>query len=370
MADEVRPRIAVVFGGRSSEHAVSCSTAASVLSVIDRERFDVIPIGITQGGKWVLESDDPDRLRLTAAQTPEVASDAAVVLNGDPGRRELVVSEPGEPPRALGQVDAVFPLLHGPFGEDGTIQGLLEMAGIRYVGSGVLSSAIGMDKEYMKLVMASSGLPVTPYVCVRPREWPDERALVEESVSGLGYPVFVKPARGGSSLGIRKVASRDELGEAIEYAREHDPKVLVEAAAQGARELECGVLEKLDGGAAASVVAEIEQYGGHDFYDFEAKYLDEEGVVLRLPAELRDEQAEEVRRLSLAAFTALGCEGLARVDFFLHHDGRLVVNELNTMPGFTPTSMYPRMWAESGVDYSELVDRLISLALRRPVGLR
>ncbi len=366
-----KPRIAVVFGGRSSEHAVSCSTAASVLSAIDPEVYDVVPIGISVDGKWVLESGEAERLALTASHTPQVdAAARAVVVSNDPGRRAITVADPGETPRELGEVDVVFPLLHGPWGEDGTIQGLFEVAGIRYVGSGVLASAVGMDKHYMKIVLAAAGLPVTTYVVIKPREWSHDAAAARESVKSLGYPVFVKPARGGSSLGISKVYDVDGLDAAIEHAREYDPKVLVERAAEGAREMECGVLQRLDGGADASQVAEITGYGDHEFYDFEAKYLGEEGVTLEVPADLSEEFTDEIQRMSVAAFEALECEGLARVDFFLGHDGRLVINEINTMPGFTPASMFPRMWAESGVDYPELVDRLITLARERPAGLR
>jgi D-alanine-D-alanine ligase len=264
----------------------------------------------------------------------------------------------------------VFPLLHGPWGEDGTIQGLLEIAGVRYVGSGVLASAVGMDKEYMKVAFTAAGLPVLPYVVVRPREWERDPAVTRDAVEALGWPVFVKPARAGSSIGVSKVHSREELDPAIEYARAHDPKVLVEAAAERSREVECGVLQRPDGGADASVVAEITGYGEHEFYDFAAKYLGEEGVTLEVPARLRPDVSDRIRELSVAAFEALSCEGLARVDFFLRGDGTVTLNEINTMPGFTPTSMYPRMWAEAGIDYPELVDRLISLALQRPLGLR
>ncbi len=371
MSASRKPRIAVVFGGRSSEHAVSCATAASVLSAIDRDMYDVIPIGISQDGKWVLESEEPERLALTASHIPEVnASAAAVVVSQDPALRQIVVAEPGQTPPELGQVDVVFPLLHGPWGEDGTIQGLFETAGIRYVGSGVLASAVGMDKHYMKVVLAAAGLPVTPYVVIKPREWHRDPVAVRESVASLGYPVFVKPARGGSSLGISKVADVDGLDAAIAHAHEFDPKVLVEVSAEGARELECGVLQRLDGGADASAAAEITGYGEHEFYDFAAKYLGEEGVTLEVPADLPDEVTAEVQRLAVLAFEALECEGLARVDFFLGDGDRLVLNEINTMPGFTPASMYPRMWAESGVSYPELVDRLISLAAQRSTGLR
>jgi D-alanine-D-alanine ligase len=370
MTGSAKPRVAVVFGGRSSEHAVSCSTAASVLSVIDPNKYDVVPIGISVDGKWVLESADVHTLALTAGHTPQVDPSAtAVALSNDPARRQLVVVEPGQGSRALGDVDVVFPLLHGPWGEDGTIQGLFEIAGIRYVGSGVLASAVGMDKEYMKIVLAASGLPVTPYVVIKPREWDRDPAASREAVEALKYPVFVKPARAGSSIGISKVHDRGDLDAAVEQARSFDPKVLVEASAERSRELECGVLQRLDGGADASVVAEITGYGQHEFYDFTAKYLDE-GVTLQVPARLRPDVKEHVRQLSVAAFTALDCEGLARVDFFLGADGTVTVNEINTMPGFTPTSMYPRMWAESGVGYAELVDKLLQLALNRSTGLR
>jgi D-alanine-D-alanine ligase len=371
MTGSLKPRVAVVFGGRSSEHAVSCSTAASVLSVIDTTKYDVVPIGISVDGRWVLESSDVQTLALTAGHTPQVdASATAVALSNDPASRELVAVEPGHGSRALGDVDVVFPLLHGPWGEDGTIQGLFEIAGVRYVGSGVLASAVGMDKAYMKVVLAAAGLPVTPYVVINPREWERDPAATREAVESLGWPVFVKPARAGSSMGITKVYSRDELSAAVEQARSFDPKVLVEAAAERSREIECGVLQRLDGGADASVPAEITGYGDHEFYDFAAKYLGEDGVTLQVPARLRPEVSQHVRESSVAAFEALGCEGLARVDFFLGADGKLTVNEINTMPGFTPTSMYPRMWAESGIEYPELVDRLLQLALRRSTGLR
>lgn len=366
-----KPRVAVVFGGRSSEHAVSCATAASVLSVIDTDAYDVVPIGITVEGKWVLESADPSRLALTAGHVPQVdAAARAVSLTTDPRRHDLVGSEAGDLPRELGTVDVVFPLLHGPWGEDGTIQGLFEMAGVRYVGSGVLASAVAMDKQYARIVLASAGIPMTPCVVVRPQEWRDDPAAVREAVEALGYPVFVKPARGGSSLGISRAAEREDLDAAIVHAQQFDPKVLVEAAIEGGRELECGVLQRPDGGADASVVAEITGYGSHEFYDFEAKYLGEEGVTLQVPASLRPDVTDAVQRLSVTAFGAIAGEGLARVDFFLERDGRLLVNEINTMPGFTPASMYPRMWAESGVDYRELVDRLLALAMARSTDLR
>ena len=369
--DTHKPRVAVVFGGRSSEHAISCVTAGSVLAAIDPEVYDVIPIGISREGRWVLSGTSPEQLAITDGRLPAVEdTGAAVVLAGDPTSRELVIAQPGAVPRALGEVDVVFPLLHGPYGEDGTLQGLLELAGIPYVGSGVLSSAVAMDKEYMKKLFIAAGLPVADYLVVRPRDWERDKVGVAERVAGLGWPVFVKPARAGSSIGITKVAGPEQLSAAMETAHEWDPKVLVEAAVV-AREVECGVLDSLDGEIPeTSVVAEIKVRGGHEFYDFEAKYLPDEGTEYDVPADIPAQVSYEVRRLAVAAFQAMGCEGLARVDFFLRTDGSVLLNEVNTMPGFTPVSMFPVMWRESGVPYPELVDRLIKLALRRPTGLR
>ena len=368
-----KPRIAVVFGGRSSEHAISCVTAGSVLKAIDTDRYDVVPIGIATDGRWVLESGDPERLAITSAdKLPEVdGSRELVSLSNDADSTELMVREAAAVPRRLGEVDAVFPLLHGPWGEDGTIQGLLEMAGVRYVGAGVLASAVGMDKHYMKIVFQAQGLPVLPYAVITPRAWERDRAACRESVQSLGYPVFVKPCRGGSSIGISKVHDPSELDAAIEFAREHDPKVLVEAAAEGGREVECGVIEGFGGDPPdASVVAEIIIEGEHEFYDFAAKYLPEEHTQLAVPADLPENISKRIQDLSVEAFEALSCEGLARVDFFVLPDERVVINEINTMPGFTPQSMFPRMWAASGLDYPALVDRLIQLALHRSTGLR
>ena len=367
-----RTRVAVVFGGRSAEHAISCVTAGSVLKALDRERYDVIPIGIAPDGRWVLEADDPDRHAIKGSdELPSVDADRApVMLTRTGSGAGLVVSEPASPPRELGDVDVVFPLLHGPWGEDGTIQGMFEMAGVRYVGAGVLASAVGMDKAYMKIVLAAAGLPLLPSITVSAREWAEDPAAVRTRVTGLGYPVFVKPARGGSSIGIAKAHGADEIAAAVEGALRHDPKVLVEVSAEGAREVECGVLETLDGGVETSVPAEIRITGDHEFYDFEAKYLPEEATELDVPARLSDETAGQLRELAARAFLAVGCEGLARVDFFLMPDGSLVVNELNTMPGFTPLSMFPRMWAATGLAYPDLVDRLVALAMQRGTGLR
>jgi D-alanine-D-alanine ligase len=345
-------RLAVVFGGRSSEHGVSCLTAANVLQVVDHDRFDVTPIGITVDGDWVRET----------ASWPDVAAGS------------LPSVRPEMPPFAMDDLrgfDVVLPLLHGPWGEDGTIQGLFEMAGVHYVGAGVLASSVAMDKPFTKTVFASSGLPQIPYVTVLPREWERDRPRVIARVKALGLPVFVKPARAGSSSGVMMVDAWDELESAVHKAQDFDPKVLVESAVRGKRELECGVIQEPDGTAVASVVGEIVVKEGtaHEFYDFEAKYLDGTSTNI-VPADIPEVLSDRIRAYAVQAFDAIGCEGLARVDFFLNAEGELVVNEINTMPGFTPFSMFPLLWEASGLTYAELVDRLLQLALDRPLGLR
>ncbi|WP_329137020.1 D-alanine--D-alanine ligase [Streptomyces sp. NBC_01476] len=369
-----KPRVAVVFGGRSSEHGVSVVTAASVLRAIDRDKYDVLPIGITSEGRWALTADEPERMAIAERRMPTVEQvtdhEGAVMLPVDPASREVVYTEAGAVPKVLGEVDVVFPMLHGPYGEDGTLQGLLELSGVPYVGSGVLASAVGMDKEYMKRIFTSFGLAVGPYTVIRPREWDRGPEAVRRKITDFagahGWPLFIKPARAGSSFGISKVENTDELDAAIAEARRHDPKLIVEALLTG-REIECGVLEFEDG-PRASLPAEIPSANTEGFYDFDAKYIDSaEGIV---PAPLTAEQTAEVQRLAVAAFEAASCEGLVRADFFLLDNGRFVINEINTMPGFTPISMYPRMWQESGVSYPELIDRLIQAALSRATGLR
>ncbi|RYP84646.1 D-alanine--D-alanine ligase [Nocardioides guangzhouensis] len=367
-----KPRVAIVFGGRSSEHVISCSTAGSVLAAIDRDKYDVVPIGIAQDGRWVLESGDPERLRIESAEKlPHVdGSRPGVALERTAAATDLVVSEPSQPPRTLGEVDVVFPVLHGPWGEDGTIQGMFEMAGVRYVGAGVLASAVSMDKAFMKVVLAGAGVPLMPSTVITAREWRDDPESCRKRVAELGYPAFVKPARGGSSFGISKAHDASELDKAIAVAQREDPKVIVEAYAAGAREVECGVLGSVDGPPETSLPAEVKVGGDHEFYDFEAKYLPEQATELDVPADLPEEVIAELRALAAQVFEAVGCEGLARVDFFYMPDGSLVVNEINTMPGFTPTSMFPLMWAATGVDYPALVERLVQLALARDTGLR
>ena len=325
----------------------------------------MVPIGIATDGRWVLESAEPGHLAIAADGTlPSVAGEREVTLAPS---SELVVSAPGEVPASLGEVDVVFPVMHGPWGQDGTLQGLLELAGIRYVGAGVLSSAVGTDKQFMKQLFKAAGLPVVPWVTIRPGDWERDAAGVRRGVADLGYPVFVKPARAGSSFGINRVDDETGLDAAVEDALRYDPKVLVEAAAVGAREIEIGVLQSLDGTPETSAIAEITVGGGHAFYDFEAKYLEQS---YRIPADLDADTEAQVRDLAVRAFRALDVEGLARVDFFVMPDGSLTVNEVETMPGFTATSMFPLLWQHVGLSYPDLVDRLVQLALARGTGLR
>jgi len=361
-----KPRVAVVFGGRSSEHSISCISAGSVIAALDPQKYDVVPVGIAPDGRWVLESAEPGHLALgPGGELPSVSGDREIALTPAQG---LVVTEPGEVPNVLGEVDVVFPVMHGPWGQDGTLQGLLEMAGVRYVGAGVLSSAVGTDKHFMKQLFLAAGLPMLPYVLVRPRQWEQDPAAIREAVEALDYPVFVKPARAGSSFGISRVDAASDLAEAIEEARRFDPKVLVETAATNAREVEIGVLQGLDGtGPETSAIAEIKVAPEHSFYDFEAKYLEES---YQIPASLNEDVVVQVRDLAVRAFEALDVEGLARVDFFVLRDGRVVVNEVETMPGFTATSMFPLLWQASGLSYPALVERLVRLAMERSTGLR
>ncbi|MBF6073286.1 D-alanine--D-alanine ligase family protein [Nocardia beijingensis] len=364
-----RIRVAVVFGGRSNEHAVSCVSAGSVLRHLDQEKYEVVPIGITSEGRWVLGGSEVAALGIHDRALPSVdATGTALTLAADPSRSGALIAL-DDPGAALGSVDVVFPILHGPFGEDGTLQGMLELAGIPYVGPGVLASAAGMDKEFTKKLLAAEGLPVGTQVVLRP----GAATVGEEDRLRLGLPVFVKPARGGSSIGITRVEDWDELDAAIAAARVHDPKVIVEAGIVG-REVECGVLEFPDGRVEASVVAEIRMpetgvtADGPAFYDFDTKYLDDV-CEFDVPAKLDDEVSDQVRELAVRAFRALDCQGLARVDFFVTEQGP-VINEINTMPGFTAISMYPRMWEATGIDYAALVSTLIETALVRGTGLR
>jgi D-alanine-D-alanine ligase len=360
-----KTRVAVVFGGRSTEHAISCVSAGSILGALDPDEFEVVPVGITREGRWVLTGGDRSQLAIVDRRLPEVteASGTAVLLPADPTGHGLLVLDPADGPRALADVDVVFPALHGAYGEDGTIQGLLEMAGVPYVGANVFASAAAMDKEFTKKLAAAEGIPVGPYAVLRAGQ-----SLSEVDRERLGLPLFVKPSRAGSSYGISKVTDWADLDTAVAAAREIDPKVLVEAAVVG-REIECGVLEGEHGGAPeASMLAEVRVVTGHEFYDFEAKYLDD-SCEFDIPAPLPDRVTRLVREYACRTFTALDCAGLARADFFVTPELDVYLNEINTMPGFTPSSMFPRMWAATGLEYPKLVARLIRTALARGTGL-
>lgn len=348
---------------------MSCVSAGSVLRNLDPDRFQVVPIGITSDGTWVLGPSNVESLTIDDRRLPAVdETGAALALSVDPSRPgALIALAEGAVGTVLASVDVVFPVLHGPYGEDGTLQGLLELAGVPYVGPGVLASAAGMDKEFTKKILGADDLPIGRQVVLR-RGVDD---LTDTERSHIGLPAFVKPARGGSSIGISRIASWNELSDAVASAREHDPKVIVEGMIVG-REVECGVLEFPDGNVRASAVAEIRlpdaRSDDHAFYDFDTKYLDNVSEF-DIPAVLDDATSDRIRELAVAAFRALDCQGLARVDFFVTETGP-VINEINTMPGFTSISMFPKMWEASGVDYPTLITTLIDTALARGTGLR
>ena len=361
-----RITVAVLYGGRSSEHSVSCVSAGAVMSHLDRSVYDVIPVGITDSGAWTLGPEDFSDLRIINRSMPVVDPHRPRVSLGlsteDRGVLRFVDGE--QAGDEIARVDVVFPVMHGTHAEDGTIQGLLELSGVPYVGPGVFASSAGMDKEFTKVVLGAAGLPIGRQVVLRP----GIATLSEGERTDLGLPLFVKPARGGSSIGITKVSRHDDLDAAIAEARRFDPKVIVESAIVG-REIECGVLEYPDGRVEASLPAELHIPGeptdttgeGEAFYDFDTKYLDDV-CTFDLPAELPDEQIAALRELAVRAFRALDARGLSRVDFFVTEDGP-VINEVNTMPGFTPISMYPQMWAATGIDYPTLLDTLVRSAL-------
>jgi D-alanine-D-alanine ligase len=384
VSEQGKIRVAVVFGGRGPEHSVSCMGGGNMLGAIDRARYEVIPIGITREGNWVQVADAPERLAVTDGQLPSVEAVAQQGSEVVPWAGSgVLASAPAQIPHLFGEVDVVLPVLHGPFGEDGTIQGLLEMAGVPYVGAGVLASAVSMDKEYMKLIFRAKGLPVGPFAVVRERDWPatqpaqaasgtplsvEAKRLLDE-IAELGWPLFVKPARGGSSIGTSKALDMTQLHEAIATARQYDPKVLVEAAID-AVEVEVSVLQGLDGAPPdTSVPGQLLVDGGEEFWDFEAKYLDP-ASGMAIPAPMPDSAIAEIRRLAAAAFDAVSCEGLARVDFFYTTDGRILVNEINTMPGLSPASYFQKMWEASGLAFPQLIDRLLQTALAKRPGLR
>jgi D-alanine-D-alanine ligase len=365
-------RVGILFGGRSGEHEVSLLSAASVFKAIDRERFDVVPIGITKEGRWLAASDahalltgsDSDAARRLRAGDPETTPGAKLLHDGIP---TLMAPMPGPQGPQGKAIDVVFPVLHGTFGEDGTIQGLFELAGIAYVGSGVLGSAAGMDKDVMKRLFAQARLPIVKHVTLLRADWEKSpRKSIAKIESALKYPVFVKPANLGSSVGISKAHDRKELGPALTLAARYDRKLVIEEGVGGkkskARELEVAVLG--NDAPEASVVGEI--IPGKEFYDYEAKYLSEGSVPL-IPARLTRSESKRVREMAVAAFRACDLSGLARVDFLMEPDGRrrIFLNEVNTMPGFTRISMYPKLWDATGLSYRSLITRLIELALER-----
>lgn len=353
--------VALLFGGRSSEHSISCATAGGVLAAIDRDRYRVIPIGITRDGTFVLEDDDPAKFALGAGALPEVVDNGTRVRWPDSTlNRELTVVG-ADGPRSLGAVDLVFPILHGPFGEDGTVQGMLELLGLPYVGSGVLASSLGMDKHFTKTVFQQAALPVAPWRTITAEDWAEAPGTAYAALEELGLPVFVKPARAGSSVGVSKVSTREQLAAAMAVGLAEDDKVLIESGLAG-RELEVAVLQGRPGEPTRASVAGEVVVSGRDFYDFAAKYQGAPGVDLVCPADLGAEELGEMQALAIRAFDAIGAAGLARVDFFLT-EGGWVINEINTMPGFTPISMFPSCWLASGYTYPRLIDELIGVAL-------
>jgi len=353
-------RVGVLFGGRSAEHEISILSARNVIAALDPGRFEAVPIGIARDGRWILQSlprllrekGDPRFVQLDAAG-------CGVSLQAFAGAAELVAQDAV---KSRMQLDVVFPVLHGPMGEDGTIQGLLELAGVPYVGAGVLGSSVGMDKDVMKRLLRDAGIPVAPFRTLRSSDYRRSPASVLLDAEALGYPLFVKPANLGSSVGISRVTGRAQLAAAIDKAFEYDAKILIEAAIVG-REIECAVLGNDE--PVASIAGEIAVNHPDGFYSYDAKYVDEHGVRLHVPAALDAPTMQRVQDLAVAAFRALECSGMARVDFFLRCDGTVLVNEINTIPGFTAMSMYPKLWAASGMPPHELVTRLIDLALER-----
>lgn len=351
--------VGVIFGGRSGEHEISLRSARSIVDAIDRTRYEVTLIGIDRAGRWRL-LDEPAFRRLTDAGLAALdGTGTEVLLSPTPGGRDLIIR--GEPATSLDRLDVLFPVLHGTYGEDGTIQGLLELADIPYVGSGVLGSAVGMDKDVQKRLLQAAGIPVVPFLTVTRRQWEADDRSLSAAAAALGLPLFVKPANLGSSVGITKVKALDALAAAVATAFEYDNKIVIEHGVN-AREIECAVLGNDE--PEASVPGEICPHA--EFYSYDAKYLDESGATLKIPAPLTPTQTEAVRHLAVRVFLLLDCAGMARVDLFLDRDtGTLYVNELNTIPGFTAISMYPKLWEASGVPYAELIQRLIDLALER-----
>lgn len=356
-------RVVVLFGGQSSEHSISCLSAAGVLQALNSAGFATRAIGITRSGRWLHQDPsaviDAARVSASTGILPEVL---------ETGEAFLAPAQPGVNGGLDDIADVVFPVLHGPWGEDGTVQGILEFIKVPYVGSGVLASAVAMHKATTKALLSQAGLPVGAWFRFNHREWQRDPEPVMTAIDRLEWPVFVKPARAGSSVGITRVSAPEQLGEAINEAQRWDQEIIIETAVTNAREIECGVISGGDGQPVASRSAEIIVGGDHEFYDFDAKYVDSAATLI-VPADVTEDQEEIISDLSCRAFTALGCEGLARVDFFVS-DSAVVINEVNTMPGFTPISLFPQMWAASGMNYTALVAHLVNDALRRGTGLR
>lgn len=371
--NQSKPRVLVLFGGESGEHGISCATAAGVVEAIDHDRFEVVTVGITPQGQWVPVDFNSDQFQLSDTGVAEVpAANRQLFLSPGDGHVVSLPTQLGSEFSLsdLGSFDVVFPLLHGPFGEDGTVQGLLEMMHLPYVGCGVLASAAAMDKPTTKVLLHEAELPAGKWETVTARQWKHDRFEVMGRIENLGLPVFVKPARAGSSLGITKVSAAGDLEAAITKAQAVDPRVIVEQELTGF-EVECAVLQGADGRPRTSEPGRIAMGDDVVFYDYETKYFGEDTVSLEIPAKIPAHLATQVRQIAGQAFEALGCEGLARVDFFVDPEKEsVVINEVNTMPGFTPFSMYPKLWEHMGIGYSQLMEELISLALSRPVGLR
>lgn len=362
-------RVMVLYGGRSGEHEISLRSAASVLRELDPERFEVIPVAIDKKGRWLL--NDVSLIKKSAQTLPVFKNAPPVVLPPNPGSASTGLIRLGSSQKKTAKnkaegIDVVFPVMHGPLCEDGTIQGLLELADVPYVGCGVLASAVGMDKDIAKRLMRDAGLPIVPYVALKKEQWElNPESAAEKVGRELKYPVFVKPANLGSSVGVHKVKEPSALAAALKDSFQYDTKVLVEKAVS-AREIEFAVLENLHTGEPPLVSIPGEIVPSHEFYSYEAKYLDESGASLLIPAKLTPQQVKEAEKLAQSAFYVLECEGMARVDLFLDKEsGKFYFNEVNTIPGFTSISMYPKMWEHSGIGYRELLSRLIDLAISR-----
>jgi D-alanine-D-alanine ligase len=349
-------RVGILFGGQSAEHEISLQSAKNIIDAIDRKKYDVVLIGIDKKGRWHLNEESRFLLPATESGLPEIA-ESGENLALVPGKQdEQLVAFSGQ--RRVGSLDVVFPVLHGPFGEDGTVQGLLKLANVAFVGAGVLGSAVGMDKDLMKRLLRDAGIPIARFIVAS--RYSSQEIGFDHARAQLGLPLFIKPANLGSSVGIHKVKNREEFERAVRDAFNYDNKILIEECIKG-REIECSVLG--NDNPIASVPGEI--LPRHEFYSYEAKYLDENGAVLEIPATLSPEISERIRDLAIRTFSVLCCEGMARTDFFLRNSKEIIVNEINTIPGFTRISMYPKLWEATGISYSELIDRLIQLAIER-----